>query len=162
LKDTSEFDQIIEQYGPSIARLAGSFEADPALREDLIQEIGLAIWTSLNNYSGSGSLKSFVLRIAHNKSIDHVAKEAAKNKHTDSLEGNLEQKWSIESDIQLNQEQLLLITAVRQMPVPLKEAITLLLEDMSYKEIAVILGTTVGNVGVRINRAKEWLREALS
>jgi len=39
--------------------------------------------------------------------------------------------------------------------------ITLLLEDMSYLEIAESLGISVGNVGVRVNRAKARLKELL-
>jgi RNA polymerase sigma-70 factor (ECF subfamily) len=37
----------------------------------------------------------------------------------------------------------------------------LLLEDMSYKEIAEILDVSVSNVGVRVNRAKTQLKEIL-
>ena len=38
---------------------------------------------------------------------------------------------------------------------------TLILEDMSYEEIAETLGITVDNVGVRVNRAKKQLQERL-
>lgn len=78
------FAQVIADFGPAIARVAASFEANPAIREELIQDIGLAIWSSIESFSGSGTLKGFVLRIAHNKSVDHLAKEAFRNKVTHS------------------------------------------------------------------------------
>jgi DNA-directed RNA polymerase specialized sigma24 family protein len=70
------FEHGIADFGPAIARVAASFEANPAIREELIQDIGLAIWRSIERFSGSGTLKGFVLSIAHTKSVDHVAKEA--------------------------------------------------------------------------------------
>lgn len=157
------FQQIVEQYGPAIARIAASFESEPNLREDLIQDIGIAILTSIGNYSGKGSIKGFVLRIAHNKAIDHVAKEATRKRHITSSADELGiAALNIENKIQLNQEQTRLIRAINRLSVPLKEAMTLLLEDMSYKEIAEILGISVGNVGIRVSRAKTILMEDLS
>jgi RNA polymerase sigma-70 factor (ECF subfamily) len=51
-----------------------------------------------------------------------------------------------------------LLTAVRELPLSQREVVTLALEELSYDEIADVLGTTTSNVGVRLNRAKEALR----
>jgi RNA polymerase sigma factor (sigma-70 family) len=61
----------------------------------------------------------------------------------------------------LTQQQAKLFSAIRQLSLPLKEVITLLLEDMSYTEIAALLDISVSNVGVRVNRAKSLLKETL-
>lgn len=167
------FAQVIADFGPAIARVAASFEANPAIREELIQDIGLAIWSSIESFSGSGTLKGFVLRIAHNKSVDHVAKEAFRNKVThsenDDKNASTEKNDSMatpynsspEIATALTQQQAKLFSAIRQLSLPLKEVITLLLEDMSYTEIAVLLDISVSNVGVRVNRAKSLLKETL-
>ena len=55
-----------------------------------------------------------------------------------------------------------LVEAVRALSLPYRQVITLLLEDLSYEEIAEALGLTVNNVGVRINRAKAQLKAMLS
>jgi RNA polymerase sigma factor (sigma-70 family) len=54
-----------------------------------------------------------------------------------------------------------LLEAIRQLALPYRQVMTLILEDMSYEEIAETLGITVDNVGVRVNRAKKQLRERL-
>ena len=50
---------------------------------------------------------------------------------------------------------------MRGLPLPYRQVITLLLEDLSYEEIAEALGISLSNVGVRINRAKQQLKERL-
>ena len=40
--------------------------------------------------------------------------------------------------------------------------ITLYLEEKSYKEIAIIIGTTANNIGVRVNRIKDRLKKLLT
>ena len=55
-----------------------------------------------------------------------------------------------------------LLEAIRQLALPYRQVMTLILEDMSYEEIAETLGITVDNVGVRVNRAKKQLKELLN
>src|SRR3990167_5670904 len=66
------FDQVLALHGAAIARVASAFERNPARRDELVQEILLAIWQSLARFRGESSLKTFVLRIAHNRAVDHV------------------------------------------------------------------------------------------
>ena len=54
-----------------------------------------------------------------------------------------------------------LMQAVRQLELPYRQVMTLLLEDLSYIEIGETLGISVANVGVRVNRAKITLKELL-
>ena len=54
-----------------------------------------------------------------------------------------------------------LLSAVRRLPLPHRQVMTLILEDMSYEEVAETLGITVANVGVRVNRAKQQLKALL-
>ena len=54
----------VAEHGPLISRIAMSYEADPALREDLTQQIFLAVWQALPSYRADASLKTFIARIA--------------------------------------------------------------------------------------------------
>lgn len=51
-----------------------------------------------------------------------------------------------------------LLAAVRALPVPHRQVITLLLEGLSHHEIADVLGTTENNIAVRANRARAAMR----
>jgi RNA polymerase sigma-70 factor (ECF subfamily) len=54
-----------------------------------------------------------------------------------------------------------LLWAIRRLPLPLKQVITLALEDMSNVEIGAVLALTDNNVAVRLRRARAVLRERL-
>jgi RNA polymerase sigma-70 factor (ECF subfamily) len=60
-----------------------------------------------------------------------------------------------------SESQETLLTAIRQLPLRYHQVISLLLEDMSYQEIAEILDISVSNVGARVNRARTQLTEYL-
>ncbi len=50
---------------------------------------------------------------------------------------------------------------MRRLPLPYRQVVTLALEDLSHAQIAQALGLSVSNVGVRLNRAKAMLKEAM-
>src|SRR5687767_1750537 len=71
----SGMDGIIGRYGQALARVAASYEADQALREDLLQDILLAIHQALPRLEKAESLAPFVFRIAHNRGVSHVVRQ---------------------------------------------------------------------------------------
>jgi len=155
-------EQVIADYGPALARIAGAYERDRALRDDLVQDICVAVWKALPSLKDEARLKPFVFRIAHNRAVSHVARQAGRpgqDELSDSLrDGGLDPEQSL-SDRQRAER---LVEAVRRLSLPYRQVITLVLEDLSYEEIAEALGLTVNNVGVRINRAKAQLKAMLS
>jgi RNA polymerase sigma factor (sigma-70 family) len=66
--------KAITQFAPALSRVVASYERDRALREDLLQEVLLAVITSLPRLAHPSKLKPFVFRIAHNRCLSHVAK----------------------------------------------------------------------------------------
>ena len=66
------FERIVAEHGPLVSRIAMTYEADPALREDLTQQIFLAVWQALPSYRADASLKTFIARIAQNRAISFV------------------------------------------------------------------------------------------
>ena len=66
------FERILGEHGAAISRLAYSYEAVAGIREELVQEIALAIWRALPHFRGECSERTFVFRIAHNRGLTHV------------------------------------------------------------------------------------------
>ena len=152
--------RIIADYGAGLARVAASYEADRALQEDLLQEILIAIHRALPSLERSQSLAPFVYRIAHNRSVTHVMKRASERRRTPDE--------AIETDNPTPEQVLIaderarrVSNAIRRLPLNYRQVMTLLLEDLSYAEIAEALGLSLSNVGVRVNRAKAQLRTML-
>lgn len=152
--------QVWTDFGASLGRLASSYESEVQAREDLLQEIRLAIWMALPRFRGDSSLRTFVFRIAHNRALTHVwrRKRAGISEEPQDIP---DPRSSPEADTMQRVDQSRLIEAIRLLPIPFRQILTLALEDFSHAEIAAILGISENNVAVRMNRARKQLRERL-
>jgi RNA polymerase sigma-70 factor (ECF subfamily) len=157
-----EADKVLAEFGPALARLASAYERDRALREELVQEILFAVARALPRLEDPSKLKPFVFRIAHNRAVSHVARRVREPKAEEAAETIPSGAPSAEQVLIAKQSSAALVEAVRSLPLPYRQVITLLLEGLSYEEIAEALGITLSNVGVRINRAKARLKELMA
>lgn len=156
------FVALLRAFEPALARLAASYETVPQAREDLLQEIRIALWTALPKFRNEASLRTFVYRIAHNRALTHVwrRKQAGFHDTIDELPlADVHPGPETVAVIASDKEQL--FVAIRGLPLPLKQVITLALEEMSYAEIGAVLGITENNVAVRLSRARGFLRERM-
>ena len=157
-------DEVIREFGPALARVAASYERDRAQREELLQEIFMAIMTSLPRLQDPAKLRPFVFRIAHNRSVRHIQHRVREPKSA----GEMAEVAEVAEEAPSHEQALIesersgkLLEAIRDLTLPQRQVMTLLLEDLTYPEIADALGISVENVGIRINRAKQQLKEAL-
>jgi RNA polymerase sigma-70 factor (ECF subfamily) len=157
-----QFAKLWTEFGPSLGRLASAYEADPQRREDLLQDIRLATWMALPRFRGDSSPRTFVFRIAHNRGLTHVWRRRNSNL-PQTIEGlELQDPRTGPEEIAIkNLNQKLFINAIRSLPIPMMQVMTLALEELPHKEIASILGTNENNVAVRLNRARALLRQKL-
>jgi RNA polymerase sigma-70 factor (ECF subfamily) len=155
------FDRIVADFGPLISRIAMSYEADPALREDLVQQIFLAVWQALPSYRAEASLKTFIARIAQNRAISFLARQVRQPPTAEMPE-------LVESDrpdpeqvaIHANERHMLL-EATRRLPLPQREVIILVLEGFDYAEIGEMLEIAPNALALRLSRAKAALKKML-
>jgi RNA polymerase sigma-70 factor (ECF subfamily) len=68
------FEALMAADGAALTRLAASYARDAGDREDLFQEIAVAIWRALPRFRGECSERTFLFRIAHNRGIAHIAR----------------------------------------------------------------------------------------
>lgn len=151
---------IISRHGAGLARVAASYEADRALQEDLLQEILIAIHRALPSLQDPERLTPFVYRIAHNRSVTHVMKRAGERRRTLEIEPE-EEVPSPEQLMIADERNRRVGAAIRRLPLRYRQVMSLVLEDLTYAEIAEALGISLSNVGVRVNRAKAQLRTML-
>jgi RNA polymerase sigma factor (sigma-70 family) len=152
---------VITQFAPALARVVASYERDRALQEELLQEVLMAILSSLPRLAHADKLKPFVFRIAHNRCLSHVAKRMRERVHQETLDDLAAEATSQEQALIEQERGARLLEAVRRLTLPYRQVMTLILEDMSYDEIADTLGISVANVGIRVNRAKQQLKVLL-
>ena len=149
---------LLALHGGALTRLAGSYVGVTADRDDLVQDIIVAIWRALPRFRGECSERTFVFRIAHNRAIAYITRrrlplqDAADEVDVEDHRPNPEETLSAE------QEGRRLLDAVQRLPVNHRQVVTLMLEGLSYSEIADVLGISETNVGARLTRARQMLR----
>ena len=155
------FARILREHGSALARLAGSYAHDRTEREDLLQEILLAIWTALPRFRGDCSERTFAFRIGHNRGLTYRARRRVPWSNLDQAAPVADPRADPEADASRAQLRDRLGAAVRLLPPPQREVIVLSLEGLSNREVADVLGTTENNVAVRLTRARKTLRVLL-
>jgi RNA polymerase sigma-70 factor (ECF subfamily) len=155
------FESIIAKYRLSLLKVAATFEADPVIQKDLLQEILLAIWQALASFKEQSALHTFVYKVAYNQALSHVAKESRKKDYGELTENVECHASDIESHVIALKSTENLISKIRLLPIKQRQLITLSLEGFSYSDMAEISGLTKTNVGVQLNRAKTKLIQLL-
>lgn len=152
-----QFEELFRDYGALLGRVASSYEANDALQQELLQEIAVAVWQAMARFKGNSSVKTYILKVAHNRAVSHVASqvrapqtEAYEDENSPAAEGN----WSPEKAVEQHKSLERLLRAVRALPLPGRQVLTLSLEGLSYDEIADVCGLTTNHVGVLLKRAK--------
>jgi RNA polymerase sigma-70 factor (ECF subfamily) len=156
-----QYERITTAYGPALVRLTSCYEFRPDAREDLLQEILVAIWKALPSFRSDCSEKTFALRVAHNRCLTHVWRRARSRESEAVLPEIPDPRKSPEALAIDNRRRESLLAAIRALPVNYAQVITLALEDLTPAEIAAVLGLTENNVAVRLNRARKVLRTIL-
>ncbi|HEX8449233.1 MAG TPA: sigma-70 family RNA polymerase sigma factor [Allosphingosinicella sp.] len=144
-----------------IYRIALSYEADPSLRNELVQDILLAIWVALASFRGEASVKTFAASIAQKRCISHVSKRAREPRQVELSPEIASGAELPDEHVLRNDQKRRLVESIQQLPIPQREAIVLCLEGFSYGEMANILGISPNAVMLRCQRAKATLKSLM-
>lgn len=160
----TRFNRIMSEYGPALSRLTYGYERVAEVREELTQEIALAIWQALPHFRGECSERTFIYRIAHNRALTHAYRRHPEHQPLEDLPQQLEPvdpKPHPEERAAIASRKDQLRSAIQRVQLVYRQVIMLTLEDLSQAEIAEVLGITVSNVGVRLNPARKALKELM-
>jgi len=159
----ARLERLLAEHARPLERIAASYARSVAEREDLLQDFAMALWKALPTFRGDCSERTFLLRIAHNRAVTFLSKRApigdAIEDHQESAEASSGKHPAIAYERKERGSQLL--AAARALPLGHRQVVTLLLEGLSHREIASVLGVTENNVAVRANRARAALRVLL-
>ena len=161
--DPEELHNLVVEHGDAIYRLALSVVRDPSLAEDIAQETLVKAWLALPTFRADASMRSWVLRIAHNTAISTVRRRrAVLIDPMDFPEEPTRPDRSVESKVQSDVvmaefiEALDLLDDLSRSIVVLREV-----EGMPYDEIAEVLNVPMPTVKTRLLRARRKLGSAL-
>jgi len=152
------YEEAAAAHGRALERLVYAYEADPARRPDLLQEIHIALWRSFKKFEDRCSVRTWVYRIAHNTAASYVTRRRRANslvslEELDSISDSIDH--SRDTGERVDTERLLLLVH-RLKPVD-RQLMLLYLEDMDAASIGEIMGISANNVRVQVHRIKKIL-----
>jgi RNA polymerase sigma-70 factor (ECF subfamily) len=153
--------RLLSANQAALRRMVASYARSLEDQKDLQQEIALAVWRSLPGFRGDCSEKTFLLRIAHNRCLTFLQSQ----KSSVSLEADpmdfQDRQPDAEDQALREEEKDGLLQAVRALPLIYREIVLLALEGLDYLEISEVVGISESNVGARLSRARQQLRQVL-
>jgi len=152
------YEEAAASCGAALDRLTRAYEPDPDRRRDLLQEIHVALWRSLESFEGRCSLKTWVYRIAHNTATSVVIRRNTKAPSFVDLDEVEASPQNGHDQILDHQESLDRIWAlIHRLKPHDKQVILLYMEGMDAASIGEITGFSPGNVATKIHRIKNVL-----
>ncbi|RSK50855.1 RNA polymerase sigma factor [Hymenobacter rigui] len=152
------FDELVAANHNRLHRICRAYlPHDPAAAQDLYQEMLVQLWTCLPGYRGEAQLGTWVYRVAVNTALLFQRREQ-RQPTARSTSFDLAESLPAETDEAARALNTLLDQlhhCIALLPDADRLLVSLLLEDASYQQIAEVLGLSVSNVGVRLNRLKK-------
>lgn len=155
-----DFLEILSDYQGILHKVNLIYFRNQTDREDNFQEIVYQLWKSFPSLQNRDSIGSWIYAVSINTSISKIKKEYRieyREKMPESID-----KIDIAEELSLSESYRMLLQAIYNLNEIDKSIMLLYLEEKSYDEISEIIGISKSNVGVRISRAKELLKQNLN
>lgn len=150
-----EFEQMVRANRSTIYTVCYMFSNDKEEVADLFQEVLINLWKSMPSFEERGDVRSWIYRVSLNVCISLDRKKSRIN--TVPLTMDIDPYEEVESN-QNSRQMDILRRRIAKLGMFDRAIIMLWLENMSYDEIAAVMGITVKNVSVRLYRIKEELK----
>jgi len=166
------YESLIARYNQPVYNLVCRLLWDPAEACDVVQEVFLKIFRKIGTFRGDSSLKTWVYRIAVNEARNHCRWNGRHRGHEVALDGDDDSRGCRDTlaaagaspyDFVLDRERHHLVEeALAELSPSFRSVVVLRdVEELSYEEIAEILGLPLGTVKSRLLRGREALRKLL-
>lgn len=158
---TPGIEATLREHAGMLARIAAGYAPNRAARDDLVQEMSVAVWKALPAWRGDGSLKAFVARVAQYAALDSCRRDTrAAADDIDDVE--IAATGAVPDEaVHAEQRRERLAAAIRELPLGQRECVLLVLEGFTSAEIANVVGVGTNTVDQRLSRARAVLRERL-
>jgi RNA polymerase sigma-70 factor (ECF subfamily) len=163
--------QLVRRYERPIFSLVLRMVRSPDLAEDLTQEVFIKAFRALDSYDDRRKLSSWLFKIAHNATIDHLRRSSLRTVPLEEPEsegldwGDRLEDPSVGSPDEIHEREELgriLEAAIQRLKPAFREVMLLRhREELAYGEIAEITGMSLGAVKTNLHRGRRALAELL-
>lgn len=159
-EDAEGFAALLQRHRGIVYKVAGTYARGADDREDLAQEIAAELWRAWPRYDPARSVSTWMYRVALNVGISHLRGDGRRRRHLVPFDAALHEAEAAAGDDHEQAQHLRLLRGFIATLDPLNRALLLLyLEDRPAREIGEVLGLSASNVGTRINRLKQRIRD---
>ena len=155
MNQEQEFSELVHRHKSTIYTVCYMFSKDNDEVQDLFQDILANLWTGFGSFRGESQQKTWIWRVALNTCIS-VERKKKRRQQTGQLSMDIDLYADDDNDTLQVQA---LHKRINSLGLVDRAIILLWLEDMSYDEIAAIMGITSKHVGVKLFRIKERLKQ---
>ncbi|MER5521121.1 RNA polymerase sigma factor [Streptomyces sp. NPDC002763] len=162
--DRRAFEELYRRYAPWLtARLRGRC-ADPAVVDDVVQETFLAVWRGSARYHEEGDAAGWLWRIGSRRLVDALRGDGARGRLRQALARlRHRDEASAEERVLAGVEHGDLAGALVRLSPELRAVLqATVIDGLTTREAAVLLGIPPGTVKTRAMRARKQLREELA
>ncbi|MBV9744574.1 MAG: sigma-70 family RNA polymerase sigma factor [Acidobacteriia bacterium] len=168
------YEELLARFQQSVYTLAVRLLGNQAEAYDVVQEVFLKVFRNIEHFRGESSLKTWIYRITVNEAHNarrwfsrHRSREVELDFETQDNRNwreTIADRGRSPYEVALDREQAGMIeSALERINPVFREAVVLRdITDLSYDEISVVLGVSLGTVKSRILRGREALREQLA
>jgi len=154
------FKQFLQNHWRNLYRIAYVWTHDSALASDLVQETITRCLQNKQKFENEKQLKVWLFKVMSNCWHDHIRRR----KNNIELEDvDLYSSTNLEEEYYRRQVMKHVQQAFELLKVEQREALALIVvEGMSYEEVAQVLEVPIGTVMSRVSRARHRLKELLA
>ncbi len=161
--DGRAFEVLVERHADVAFSLAYRMCGRRAMAEDVVQEVLLSLWRSSARYDRTrGSVRTWVLRVVHNRAIDVLRRDAVRAGRDVSDDDSMQRlaaRESTEAEVQRRAEASQMRDALGALPAEQRQVIELAyFGGFTHREIAQMLALPAGTVKGRMRLALTKLR----
>jgi RNA polymerase sigma-70 factor (ECF subfamily) len=168
------YEELLTRFQQPVYTLALRLLNNQSEACDVVQEVFLKVFRNVGNFRGQSTLKTWIYRITVNEAHNarrwffrHRRREVeldANPKETRDWKEIISDNSRSPFDVAFDRERHVMIEAALERINPIfRESVVLRdITDLSYEEIAGVLGVSLGTVKSRILRGREALREELA
>ncbi len=160
----SLFMNWLDDHAASVMKVARAYTLTSEECQDLAQEILLQAWRSLPKFERKATAATWFYRVALHTAMNWHRKDKPRQSRQQPLvEVQALAPEGADSAEQAQQRETVeqLYKAIHQLPKTDAALVLLYLDELSYREMAEVLGISESNVGVKLNRAKQALSELM-
>lgn len=150
----------LDEHGASVMKVARAYTLTHEDCQDLAQEILLQAWRSLPKFEHRASAATWFYRVALQTAMNWRRKDVPRRlKQQPLLDFQVIPAEEADSAEQAQQREIVeqLYSAIQKLPKGDAALVLLYLDELTYREMAEVLGISENNVGVKLNRAKKAL-----